>query len=120
MLLDGRNRGSGPYVVDSCLIIDIGVDALSFVLIVRPSLSFLVLNDDFPVAGFLFIPVDFAVIACAFGPVKDSMIRVSVVANRWYSVLQFFLLRRFVRDASLMDALSPIRSEVSWVVRIVW
>ena len=87
MLLDSRSRGSRPYVADSCLIIDIGVDALSFVLIMRLSLSFLVLNDDFPVAGFLFIPVDFAVVACAFGLIKDSMIRVSVVANRWYSVL---------------------------------
>jgi len=43
LLRDGRSRGSWPYVVDSCLIIDIGIDALSFILILRPSLSFLFL-----------------------------------------------------------------------------
>lgn len=42
LLRDGRSRGSWPYVVDSCLIINIGIDALSFVLISRPSLSFLI------------------------------------------------------------------------------
>jgi len=43
LLRDGRSRGSWPYVADSYLIIDIGIDALSFVLILRLSLSFLVL-----------------------------------------------------------------------------
>ena len=82
MLLNSRNRGSGPYVVNSYLIINISVNALSFVLIIRLSLSFLVLNNDFPITSFLFILVDFAAIAYVFGLVKDSIIQVSVIANR--------------------------------------
>jgi hypothetical protein len=66
----------------------------------------------------LLIPVDFAIVAYAFGPVKDSIIRVSMVGDWRYSIV-LRLLCCFVCNASGVDALTPIRSEVSWVVRIV-
>lgn len=62
--------------------------------------------------------MDFAVVACAFSPFKDSMVRVSMVGNG----RSFFLLSLsgcFVCDASSLVTVPPAHSEVSGMVRVV-
>ena len=47
------------------------------------------------------------------------MVRVSVVANRRYPVLLLNLFSSFIRNASSVDTLTPVRSEVPWVIWVV-
>ena len=62
--------------------------------------------------------MDFAIFACVFGLIKDSIIRVSMVRNR-RSTFLLSLSSSFVCDIPLLVAVSLVYSEVSGVVRVV-